>query len=592
MVTKCNSLHNVTVGTPTNSELRLLRVRPILPDEEADWDRLMRNHHYLGFKTLVGKSLKYAALCDDKCIALLGWSTAAFMCHVRDEWIGWSREQQWKRLKFIANNSRFLILPGVQVKNLASKVLSLNLERLSDDWKSVHGHRLVLAETFVDKSRFSGTCYLAANWLNLGETRGFGRNGGQYYYHGNPKMMLVRPLHRNAKRLLTAPFISHQLEGESSVLDLNKADIGGKGGLIGRLEEVTDPRDPRGVRHNQASILAIAVCAVLAGSRGYTAIFEWAADLSQELLERFRCRWSKKKGMYIPPSEPTIRRALKSIDPDELDQITCRWVADHSTSNAIALDGKTLRGSKHKDSPPVHLLGSLSHGEGVVVSQVQVGDKTNEIRAFKPALEPLELEGKIVTADAMHTQVEHARYLVDEKGADYVFIVKGNQKNLFEDIEDLEDSELGPVHTDHDKGHGRIETREIRTSTALNEYINFPHVGQVFRLERSTTDLDGSNARHETAYGITSLSPESAAPADVLSLVRRHWEIETRLHWVRDVTFDEDRCQIRKGAGPRVFATLRNLAISLLRLAGCSNIAKALRTHSRNAERCLITAGI
>lgn len=134
-----------------------------------------------------------------------------------------------------------------------------------------------------------------------------------------------------------------------------------------------------------------------------------------------------------------------------------------------------------------------------------------------------------------------------------------------------------PEATTTDKGHGRLEVRRLWSSTALNTYLTFPHVGQVFCLHRAVTELATGTAHCETVYGVTSLSPAQASPARLLALIRAHWTIENRLHWVRDVTFDEDRSQIRRGAGPQVMATLRNLAISLLRLAGAPFIAPALR---------------
>lgn len=147
-------------------------------------------------------------------------------------------------------------------------------------------------------------------------------------------------------------------------------------------------------------------------------------------------------------------------------------------------------------------------------------------------------------------------------------------------------------HKDYDKGHGRIETRKIRCSNALNDYLEFPYIDQVFRIERITTDLNGENRRKEIAYGITSLSAEKATPEKVLSLVRGHWSIENSLHWVRDVTFDEDRSQVRTGSGPRIMASLRNLAISLFRRCGSSNIAESLRYCSWNPARPLELLGI
>ncbi|HHY45726.1 MAG TPA: ISAs1 family transposase [Firmicutes bacterium] len=429
----------------SNSELASLVVRLIHPDEEPKWDELMRTHHYLGFERLVGESLKYVAILCDQWVALIGWGTAAFKCVSRDRWIGWSPEQQWQRLRFITNNQRFLILPGSHIPNLASKALSLNLRRLSADWQAIFGHPVVLAETFVDPSRFAGTCYLAANWTPLGRTRGFGRNGGRYYHHGNPKTVLVYPIYPDARALLSAPFLSPILQGkEEVILDLNTVNLDTPEGLFARLKQLPDPRHRRGIRHSQVSVLAVAICAVLCGARNFVAIGQWAASQPQYILRRLGCRYHPARRRYIPPSEPTLRRTLQSVDADLVDQVINKWLSDQKGKHAIAVDGKTLRGSGSIGGKPLHLMAALIHKEGIVASQREVDSKSNEIPAFKPLLEPLDLEGVVVTADALHAQADHARYLVEEKRADYLFTVKSNQPSLFEDIATLEESDFSP----------------------------------------------------------------------------------------------------------------------------------------------------
>jgi len=342
--------------------------------------------------------------------------------------------------------SRFLILPGIRIKNLASKVLATNVKRLSADWEAVYGHPLVLAETFVDHSRFAGTCYRAAGWLRLGQTRGFGRHAGQYYYHGATKTILVYPLHRQARQLLSAPFLAPELNGgRTPMVNLNAVNLTDSGGLLERLrQQLPDPRHRRGIRHTFYSTLAIAICAMLSGAHSFLAIGEWAQDLSQDLLRRLGCRYHPDKRRYIAPSEPTIRRHLQSADADALDRIISEWLAFQTDPDAVAVDGKTLRGARGPDGKKLHLLAALLHKEGVVVSQKSVGKKTNEITEFKSVLESVDLQGKVVTADALHTQTEHARYLVEEKGADYVFTVKGNQETLQKAIVDLDDEDFSP----------------------------------------------------------------------------------------------------------------------------------------------------
>lgn len=426
-------------------ELRGLIVRPIQVDEEARWNEWMRTHHYLGFRQLVGESIKYVAEMEGRWVALLGWGTAAFQCGCRDEWIGWSKEQQWNRLLFVANNLRFLILPGVRIANLASKVLSLNVKRLSTDWVVVYGHPVVLVETFVDPARFAGTCYVAAGWLRLGQTRGYGRNAGQYYYHGTAKTVWVYPLHRRARTWLSAPFVAPALRGGGGlVVNLNGVNLDRTDGLLERLKQLKDPRKRRGVRHSVTSTLAVAICATLSGARSFLAIGEWAADLSQDLLRRLGCRYHPEQCRYVPPSEPTLRRHLQSADAEQLDRILNEWLAAQTDPDAIAVDGKTVRGAKDGEGKALHLLSALLHKEGVVVAQRAVDKKTNEITEFQSVLNPLDLKGKVVTADALHTQVEHARHIVEEKKADYLFTVKGNQSNLKTAIEELDDEDFSP----------------------------------------------------------------------------------------------------------------------------------------------------
>lgn len=428
-------------------DLRSVVVRPIEPTEEARWDSLMSQHHYLGFERLVGESLKYVAHVNGQWLALLGWGTSAFQCGPRDRWIGWAREQQWRRLRYIANNQRFLVLPGVTVKNLASRALGLNTRRLSRDWEATFGHKVVLAETFIDHHRFLGTCYRAAGWEALGRTRGYGRSGGRYYHHGHSKTVLVRELCRDARSLLTAFFDPPALKQGRPVVDLNQVSVHGRDGLWERLKGLRDPRKRRGIRHSQISILAVATCGVLSGARNFCAIGEWAQQLSQQQLRRLGCRFHEDRREYIPPSEPTIRRMLQSVDPEQLDRIVNGWLADQGDGEAVAVDGKTLRGARRQGGRQVHLMSALVHKQGVVVSQKEVPQGTNEIGAFQPLLDPVDLKGKVVTADAMHAQVEHAAYLVDSKQADYLFTVKGNQKTLLEDIETLEIDDFSPsVH--------------------------------------------------------------------------------------------------------------------------------------------------
>jgi Domain of unknown function (DUF4338)/DDE_Tnp_1-associated/Transposase DDE domain len=416
--------------------MRSLIVRPVRSEERARWRQLMEAHHYLGFRAIVGESLWYVATAEDHWVALLGWGAAALKCRPRDAWIGWTAALRLRRLHLIANNVRFLILPQWHYPNFASRILALNLNRLTLDWERYYGHPILLAETFVDAARFSGTCYRAAGWQVLGTTRGFAKRGTGYVAHGQPKLLLVRPLRPQARWQLLAPFLppsTSQRKENLFMVDVNRLPLEGNGGLIDLLRTVVDPRKPRGVRHPVVTVIAIAVCAALSGARSFNAIAEWAKELSRETLRRFGSqRWTA-------PSEPTIRRVLQKVDADRLDAQIGQWLLQQHclSGRGISVDGKTLRGAHDWGQKAPHLLSAILHQEGVVVAQIAVEEKTNEIPELRRLLDPLPLEGAVVTADALHTQHDTARYLVETKKADYVFTVKDNQLTLRQDIADL-----------------------------------------------------------------------------------------------------------------------------------------------------------
>lgn len=261
----------------------------------------------------------------------------------------------------------------------------------------------------------------------------------------------------------------------------------------------------------------------------------------------------------------------------------------------MAVDGKTLRGSKKQGAPGTHLLSVLSHRLGLTLTQQAVDAKTNEIGAIQTVLEQIVLKGRVLTMDALLTQRQVARTIVD-KGGDYVMIVKDNQPKLKEDIELVFTLPPAGDRQEYvrtvDAGHGRIETRNLTTSEALVGYSDWPGMAHVFEIGRHVIIKKTGQERGEVVYGVTSLSPEQADPGRLLELVRGHWHIENKSHWVRDVTFDEDRSQVRSGNIPQLMAALRNTAIGLLRCSGYTNIAKACRHMAAKPERALALVGI
>jgi hypothetical protein len=410
-----------------------LHVRLVRTEERGRWQQTLQQHHYLGCPRMVGQALWYVATAAGEWVALLAWAAAALKCRPRDAWIGWTPPLQWRRLPLVVNNVRFCLLPPGPRPNLASRVLALNCRRLSGDWERAYGHPVLLAETFVDVARFRGTCYRAAGWQCLGVTRGFAKRHTGYVPHGHPKTVWVRPLRPNAVAALTAPFpppCPPPSEEGCGMLDANRLPLEGAGGLLDLLQTVPDPRHRRGVRHPVRTVVALAVCAAVAGARSFTAIAQWAQGLSAEALRRLGAT------RRTPPSEPTIRRVLQRVDADQLDAQLGPWLLRVAAPRGagLSVDGKTLRGSHARGQPAPQLLSAILHQDAVVVAQAAVPAATNEIPGLPRLLAPLPLAGAVVTADALHTQTETARFLVEEKGADYVFTVKDNQPTLRDDI--------------------------------------------------------------------------------------------------------------------------------------------------------------
>jgi predicted transposase YbfD/YdcC len=398
----------------------------------------------------------------------------------------------------------------------------------------------------------------------------------------------------------------------------------GQESLVAALSEVPDPRDARGIRHQLPTVVGLALAAVLAGSVSVYAIGQWIAGCSQRTLRAFGARMDPVTGRYAGPDEKTVRGLCARLDGDALDAVMGRWLQRRALAAVrarartgrrpsqdrkarrrakaagqrrlrasargrhrprlpqVAVDGKTSRGAKTADHPAPHLLGALSC-TGVVLAQRQIACKSNEIAAFVPLLTPLDLTDQVVTADAMQTQRKHARWLRETKNAHFVFPVLDNQPTLFDRLDALNWAEVPVTAWSVDDDRGRHELRTVQVLPAPPE-LNFPHVAQVFLIERTVT-VKGKTSYQAMLY-VTSLTAEQACPTDLLAYVRQHWGIEV-LHWVRDVTFREDASRIRTGNAPRVMATLRNVSVSLLRIRDTTNIAAALRHNARKNRRIL-----
>lgn len=366
--------------------------------------------------------------------------------------------------------------------------------------------------------------------------------------------------------------------------------------LIEVLAEMPDLRSRRGKRHPLSAMLAMACCAMLCGYRSYSALAEWGRNYGTGIAQALGFT-------HNTPCAATLHTIFRQVDRDDLEARLGTWAESVVVSTpaasggevAVALDGKTLRGSQKQGAPGVHLLSALSHHVGLTLTQQAVDAKTNEITQVETVLRQLVLKDRVVTMDALLTQRHVAQAIVDE-GGDYVMIVKENQPQLRADIELV--FTLPPAGDRQetartvDIGHGRIEQRNITTSEALVGYSTWPGLAQVFELGRHVIIQKTGQERVEVVYGVTSLSSARATPGRVLDLVRGHWSIENKSHWVRDVTFDEDRSQVRCGSIPQVMAALRNTTIGLLRWAGHTNIAAACRRLAAQPAQALVLIGI
>lgn len=334
-------------------------VQPVCSSDEPRYQELMRQRHYLGALPKISETIRYVARWREQWVALLSFSACALKRAARDQWIGWDIRHRYSRLKLIVNNSRFLIHPDWHVANLGSRVLALCEQRLKSDWEAIFGHGVLLMETFVDAQRFHGTVYRAANWIYVGNTRGFRRiRFGYSAMPESPKMVFAKPLHTDVRRLLSGAIFSSPYSIGGSQMSLNAAQMQS---LYSFFSEIPDPRRAEGRRHRLSTVLAISAGAVLCGMRGYHAIYDWAKSLGQKARQRFRCR-REKDGSFSVPSEYVIRNVLIRVDPAKLNHALQRWNETYAEKDqTLAIDGKTMRNSLDKDGRQTHILSVVGH---------------------------------------------------------------------------------------------------------------------------------------------------------------------------------------------------------------------------------------
>lgn len=372
--------------------------------------------------------------------------------------------------------------------------------------------------------------------------------------------------------------------------------------LYAFFHQFPDFRKKRGIRYRLAHLLVLLTLAKFCGQDTPYAIADWVQARQAWLCQALHLQHARL------PHHTTYRRVLDKLGEAETFEQLLHDFLTHlpqvGQSVVVVIDGKTLRGTISPQDPlGVHLLAAYLPGEGVVLLQMRVEkDKENEIVVAPELLAGLDLHGKVVLADAMHTQRDLSAQIVEAGGA-YLWMAKDNQPTTRQAIEQLFAPEkaipgLGCPPRDFwgvktvDKGHGRLEERTLTLSSELNDYLDWPYLGQVFKLERRFTELSSGAVHHEVQYGFTSLTREEAGPQRMQELVRSEWGIENGLHYRRDVTFHEDRTRMSTKVG-RAMAAINNLVASLLALQGYHNYAQARRYFdARPNEALAILCGL
>ncbi len=412
--------------------LEELQVQLVSQEDHPRFQSLLRRHHYLQGIKPVGERLYYAAVWRGQWLALLVFCAAARHLRHRDRWIGWTEAQRRKRLSLVTNNARFLILPQCHYPNLATRVMGLTLARLPQDWQARYGHPVWLAESFVDTQLFRGTAYKASGWSELGSTQGYGRCPQDYYVkHDRPKALFVKELKPNARRSLCVEHLPVELAAvvESKVAPRPTMRVGQLRSLREYFAGVPDFRG-RVESYPLSSVLAMVACAHLCGApRGHRDLKAFARRFTQAQLCALGVRRDRKTARYPSPSKATFGRVLRAVDPLRVEAALLDWQTQvrgpAPKQDLLAADGKALR---HAQGAQV---ATLTHPASQYYRGSQlVETKSNEIPAVRQLLDRVDVTGCLVGIDALHTQQDTGRQIVQEAGGDYLLTVKANQKEL------------------------------------------------------------------------------------------------------------------------------------------------------------------
>ena len=426
--------HTSHRGVRTKGDHRnQLEIQVVEPCDQAHFDALLKDKHYIGEAKPTGDFLRQVALLDGKWVGLLAWGPASYRLRDRDDWIGWNPTLRAERLKLVVQNRRFLLLGQKgEHPNLASRVLGAAVRELPSQWERTFGYRPVLAETFTDIESFHGTCYKAAGWIAAGMSKGYGRHRADFYMrHDRPKKLWLKVLQSDACKVLCAADLPEPQQGGGSsnahgVLPVSAVQ---SRSLMEALQQVPDPRS-KNSSFRIGSILAIIAMALMSGCRDLSAIHRFGQRLKPK--QRALIGLPRKRGtrFYKVPCYSVYYRLLAALDTDAFAKVLSGWLSEHSGSlpGCLAMDGKMIRET-------IGVLSLVDHETGVPVSMALMSQKTGEgdLCEMKVGERLVEqsgrLDGKLVTADALHMQRETVGKIV-EGGGDYLVQIKGNQPSL------------------------------------------------------------------------------------------------------------------------------------------------------------------
>lgn len=372
--------------------------------------------------------------------------------------------------------------------------------------------------------------------------------------------------------------------------------------FIELLAHIPDPRQSKGKRYSLKAILALTAAAMMCGYRSYSSVAEWGRNYGQDLLSALGFSSGKT------PCAATFCNIFRKIDKEKFEKKLATFLqsldeslgtaqkSDPNVVEGVAIDGKTLRGSKKAGASQPHLLSAFSHASAITLAQRSVEAKTNEIKAVKSLLPLLPLKGKVITTDSLLTQRAVCEKIL-EGGGHYLMKVKANQPSLLSWVSSVFEEPLHPTHRSEkaetiERGHGRIESRKLIASSLLCDQGLWPGLSQCYKLETERINSTTGEESNEVLFGITSLRREQAGAERLMELNRGHWGIENKSHWVRDVTMDEDRSGVRKGSIGQIMAAMRNAVIGLMRWGGEKNIASACRRFAARPWEALALLGI